>query len=212
MQTMQTKHVTASVTKADAEQRTVEAIVSTATEDRYGEIVEQSWRLDAFRRNPVILFAHNPRELPIGRAEAIDVVDGQLRAVIRFAPTNRGEEVYQLFRSGMLSAFSVGFRPGTVRTEQRDGREIKILADNELLEISAVAIPANPEALAVEVRSAPKIERAVAPVKRRWSDFTGNELHALAVNEPARFLRLLEQQRAEREALMRKHPQYAERR
>lgn len=129
--------------------RAVEAIVSSDTIDRHGDIIDQgSWRLDSYRRNPVVLFAHD-YDQPIGRAESLDVQQGALHARIVFASTPKGEEVLTLFREGALRAFSVGFRVGSIQQEQtQDGRSVDRLLDCELWEISAVAVPANPDALA----------------------------------------------------------------
>lgn len=131
--------------------READFVASTAAIDSYDEIVEQSWRLDRFRSNPVVLFAHQSRELPIGRATRVAVVGGQLEATIQFATAEmnpKADQVFKMVEAKILNAVSVGFVPNTVRRELRDGREIYVLADNELHEISVVPIPANPEALA----------------------------------------------------------------
>lgn len=142
---------TARVRAVAADKRTVDVIASTDAQDRYGEIVEQVWQLDAYQANPVVLYAHDSRELPIGKAENIRVEDGQLVATLRFvgAEVNpRAEQVWQLVQEGVLRAVSVGFIPHTYRWEKRDDREVLVLTDNELVEISVVPVPANPEALA----------------------------------------------------------------
>jgi hypothetical protein len=66
-----------------------------------------------------------------------------------------GQTVAHQFRSGFLSAVSVGFQPGeAIRRNALDeshphyAERGNVFRDNELLEISAVPIPANPEALA----------------------------------------------------------------
>ena len=47
-----------------------------------------------------------------------------------------------------MRAVSVGFMPHSVRWEKRGDREVYVLADNELYEISVCSIPANPDCLA----------------------------------------------------------------
>lgn len=131
--------------------RSIDVIASTEAVDSYGEIVEQSWDLARYKANPVVLFAHNSRELPIGSARDVKVEDGALVATLDFVSAEanpKAEQVWQLIQQGALRAVSVGFRPRTVRSEKRDGKEVYVLADNELHEISVVPIPANPEALA----------------------------------------------------------------
>ncbi len=133
------------------EKRSVSFIASTAAEDSYGEVVEQDWKLARYKANPVVLFSHDSRELPIGRATRVEVVKGQLEADIEFlnADANpKAELVWNCIRAGALRAVSVGFIPGDVRLEKRNGKETYVLSKNHLHEISVVAIPANPEALA----------------------------------------------------------------
>lgn len=138
------------------ETREADFIASTAAEDSYDEVVEQVWDLKRFRSNPVALWAHNSRELPIGgctRCEVVKQEDGSdaLECTIQFATEDmnpKAEQVFRMVRGKMLRAVSVGFNPRSYRYEKRDGREILILSDNELFEISVCAIPANAEALA----------------------------------------------------------------
>ena len=133
------------------EVREADFVASTDAVDSYEEIVDQSWDLGRYNSNPVVLFAHQSRELPIGRATRVAVVDGRLEATIQFATAEmnpKADQVYRMVKAKMLNAVSVGFVPRDVRLEKRDGREVYVLADNELHEISVVPIPANPEALA----------------------------------------------------------------
>ncbi len=130
--------------------REAEFVASSDAIDSYGERVEQSWDLGRFTRNPVILWAHQSRELPIGQAVSTRMVEGRLHARIRFASEKANplaERVWQSVQEGTLRAVSVGFVPRDVRTEKSDGREVVVLSDNELYEISVTPIPANPEAL-----------------------------------------------------------------
>lgn len=131
--------------------RAVDVIASDETLDSYGEIVEASWDLERYAANPVVLYAHDSYELPIGRAESVRVENGQLLATLHFVSAEanpKAEQVWQLICEGALRAVSVGFYPRTVRYEMRDDREVCVLADNELREISVVPVPANPNALA----------------------------------------------------------------
>lgn len=132
--------------------RTCDFVASTDTVDSYGEIVDQSWDLGRFNANPVILYAHNRSSLPIGRATRCEVVNGQLECTIEFATAAANpmaEQIWQLVRSKMLRAVSVGFIPGKMTTEYRPGfGDVVVLRENKLREISVVTLPANPDALA----------------------------------------------------------------
>lgn len=135
--------------------RLIGAVGSTDAIDRYGEIVDQnSWQLDNFRKNPVMLWAHNltfgEDRPPIGRIEPVEVRDGNL---IFDAQMDMDDEfaamIHGKYMKKVLNAFSVGFIPHRVeRVSDESQPQLRaILKDNELLEISAVPVPANPQAL-----------------------------------------------------------------
>lgn len=129
-------------------------VISDETEDRVGDVImTNGWRFDNFKSNPVVLWAHNSRELPIGTAEIINETSRTL-ADVDFAKAEDNpfaESVFRLVKAGVIRATSVGFRP-LAPPEPRfdtDGDWIgfKFIAQ-ELLELSVVAIPALPTALA----------------------------------------------------------------
>lgn len=134
------------------ETREADFICSTDALDRYGERVEQSsWRIERFLANPVVLFGHNSKELPIGQAKNVGVIDGALQATLVFASERANplaERVWQSIKERTLRAVSVGFVPHTVRFEKEHDQDVTVLADCELFELSVVPIPANHEALA----------------------------------------------------------------
>lgn len=145
--------------EADTESRSVRVVASSDAMDSYDEIVEQSWLLERYRANPVVLYNHNrvglcgaPEDtLPIGHATDVELVAGKLEATLHFVDEKANplaERVWQQFKQGAMRAVSVGFLPHTIRQELRDDQEIFVLSDNELFEISATPIPANPEAVA----------------------------------------------------------------
>ena len=137
-------------------------VISTDEVDRHGDIVSAGgWRLDAFRRNPVVLWAHDYRfpvvgrvvelwsdtqAVPAGPAERV----GRLLARVRFAATPFAQQVAGLYRGGYQRGVSVGFRPLRYE-ERRDSRTGAFLGvrylEQELLEVSLVPVPSNREAL-----------------------------------------------------------------
>lgn len=129
-------------------------VLSDATRDRYGDIIEPSgWELDWFRKNPVALFNHSPNA-PIGKWQNVRVQDGRLMAELD--PAKRGtsdriDEILSLIEQGILPATSVGFR---ALSEPQPIDPDKPWAGvrytrQELLETSIVSVPANPAALQV---------------------------------------------------------------
>jgi len=136
----------------DEAARTVDFIASTDAVDTYDEIVDQgTWELDIYRANPVVLFAHKSRELPIGKSVDVAVRNGRLECRIQFATEDmnpEAEKVWKLIKGQFLRAVSVGFLPRDVKWEKRDGRDVFVLYGNSLREISVTPVPANHEALA----------------------------------------------------------------
>ena len=136
---------------ADPTSRVRSFTASTDSVDADNEIVEQDFILERFMANPVILWAHKSRELPIGKAVSVGVIGGKLKTEIEFATAEanpKAEHVFQSIEQGTLRALSIGFKPKSVRMEMRDEKEVFVLSKNELFEISVTPIPCNHEALA----------------------------------------------------------------
>lgn len=163
---MTTKYLFAMVKEAEGdagEDRPwdLEAVASTGGKDRDSEIIEpEAWResLDGYRRNPVILATHQHRLMDgrspvIGSSVQTDLADGQLVIRPKFAGTPLGQEYRQLYAERHMRAFSVGFIPIEGGMQERDlggGKKKRLYVHTrvELLEVSAVPVPANPDALA----------------------------------------------------------------
>jgi HK97 family phage major capsid protein/HK97 family phage prohead protease len=131
----------------------MEFVLSDESADRLGDIiVADGWDINSFQRNPVALFNHNP-SFPIGRWEGLHVHKSALRGRLVMAPEGtsaRIDEIRKLIDAGILKAVSVGFRdiesePLDKKNPFRGRRYLK----QELVETSLVAIPANPNALAI---------------------------------------------------------------
>src|SRR3990167_9291423 len=85
------------------EEGTIVGIASKAVIDRDSELIlGDAWRLDNYRKNPIILIAHNYSELPVGKCLWIKNSGGELRFKAKFSSTPRGQEVHQLFKEGIL--------------------------------------------------------------------------------------------------------------
>lgn len=152
-------------------------VASTDDVDRYSDVVAQHWNLEAFKNNPVIVFGHDYGSAPVGKAKQVDVIDGKLVAQIQWDDDEdnpAGKRTARQFAEGFMSAVSVGFAPGqSVRRNQLSEDNVHAgpsgmvygtpESPNILLEISAVPIPANPQALAL--RNAP--ESTDAPIDLR---------------------------------------------
>jgi HK97 family phage prohead protease len=167
------------------EERSFEVIASTDTLDSHGDIVEQTFDLKRYKKNPVVLWLHNSFGwfdgsdaedfLPIGKAEGVKIEDGKLVAKIVLLAGTAAEEplvdkIWRRIQQGVLRAVSIGFRPGKVTREENadTGKVTYRLSKNELYEISVVPIPSNPDAVAKSIA------------------FEREQLRRLAANETAR--------------------------
>jgi uncharacterized protein len=144
---MQTKTFEAEVKQVG--ERVLEFTISTGAVDRDKDTVAPSgWKLDAYRRNPVVLWAHNYQQPPIGKATKVWVAGNALKAQAEFATAEVypfADTIFQLLKGGFLRAVSVGFEPVKhAYNAQRGGVDY---TEQALLEFSIVPVPANAEAL-----------------------------------------------------------------
>jgi HK97 family phage prohead protease len=143
----------------DPSERVLEFIASTAQVDRYGDIIEvEGWELDNWLKVPVILYGHDYGGFPIG--QGINAIKDPLRGLVvqaKFATAQENPEAdiaYKLALGGFIRAVSVGFmdlerEPILDNEGNRTGWRFKRA---ELLEVSLVAVPANPGAVIVAVQ------------------------------------------------------------
>lgn len=142
------------------ELRALRFTISTESVDREQDTIAiAGWDLANFKRNPIVLWGHDAARLPIGRAFDVRVEDGALKASIEFIPSETpeggmfAESVYRLARAGFIAATSVGFRPvkwDFTRDAARGADDWFPgidFSEQELVELSVVTVPANPEAL-----------------------------------------------------------------
>jgi len=120
--------------------------ISTGAVDRDGDTINPAgWRLDNYRNNPTVLWAHDYSQLPLAKAVDIRVEGQALIADAEFADHDFANTVLRLVDGGFLRATSVGFKPEkAIRNDQRGGTDF---IEQELLEFSIVPVPANPEAV-----------------------------------------------------------------
>ena len=147
---MKTRVTPSAVPPVEVGERRLRALISAETLDREGEVLlAEGAELTNYRRNPVVLWAHHSELPPVGRATTVEVEPGVgVWAENEFASSPFAQEIFELYRSGFLHAFSVGFRPLELsRRAVCDGQRGPTIVRWELVEQSAVAVPANPDAL-----------------------------------------------------------------
>ena len=124
---------------------TIEGYASTDDIDRQGDIVPASvWKkgIQNYLKNPVILAYHDHSE-PVGRMVDHRVDSKGLWVKARIS--SAAGEVFDLVKDGILTAFSIGFR--IVDAEYDAAKELFVVKELELHEISVVSVPANQNTL-----------------------------------------------------------------
>lgn len=163
--------------------REIRVVASDATVDRAGDVVVPSGcRLEAFTKNPIVLANHNP-EHPIGTARAT-IQNNRVEALITFAPpglSKLADEWCGLAKAKILNAISIGFTP--IEHEPIKGGGTRF-TEWELLELSFVSVPANPNAVVIG-RSAREAGRpspgdSCSRLSKRLADFDLRALDEIA--------------------------------
>jgi HK97 family phage prohead protease len=159
---------------ASADSRTLTFTISNESVDRHGDTISASgWKLDAFRRNPIVLWAHDSRALPVARAPKVWIEGNRLKAKAEFTPPGlnpMADTVLEMYRRGFLNATSVGFVPlkfELADDPNRHGRTFGFGVDfleQELVEFSCVPVPSNSDAL-LEARA---VGLDIGPI-RAWA-------------------------------------------
>jgi HK97 family phage prohead protease/HK97 family phage major capsid protein len=133
----------------------MEFILSDESIDRMGDVIQSDgWDTEAFKKNPIALFNHNP-SFPIGKWSDLRVENKALRGKLQLAPkgtSDRIDEIRKLIDADILKAVSVGFRE--IECDKRKNADGSWggglhFTKQELIETSLVAVPANPNALAI---------------------------------------------------------------
>jgi hypothetical protein len=156
-------------------ERAVSAVISTIAVDRDGEtLLALGCNYKDYSANAVVFYNHSyadwsasPQDkLPVGKCVGLAKDKDEIRFKMVFAerPANHpsGEEwlpdtLFALYQQGIMRAFSVGFIPVEIRaatdkdllTFGADCR--RVVSKWNLLEVSAVPLPANQEAVAMAV-------------------------------------------------------------
>ncbi len=162
--------------------RVLRFCISDETPDRDNDIVMvDGWDFADYQKNPVMLLNHNYYSLPIGKcvSTSVDRVKRKVYADFKFPtiaefstdPSIPSEEaqtadtVYNAYLNGYLSAVSVGFM-SKERKERDDPDAMKrdswmrgsLIMKQALLEVSAVSVPSNPNAVIQAAKSAKNMD------------------------------------------------------
>ncbi len=142
--------------KATEENRTIEFVASKEIVDRVGDVVKiKGIDLKPFKKNPVVMWGHLHKDLPVGKATKIRKSGDELLINVQFpTPEEYGfaDTIYKLIKGGYLNATSITIIPDHKTCEYPEARGSKdasrIINKSEFIELSIVPIPMNPAALA----------------------------------------------------------------
>jgi HK97 family phage prohead protease len=145
------------VKQVDDERRIIRGIATTPTVDRMGDVVDPE---GVVFRGPVKLHLYHKHDLPVGRV----LFDRPTKRGIPFEATipnvseagtvrERVNEAWHSVKYFLLDAVSIGFNPleGGVELLKSGGLLFKKW---EMLELSLVGVPANPDAVITAFKSA----------------------------------------------------------
>lgn len=181
------------------EVREVDWVASTEAVDSYDTVIRQDWDgehkgLDRYRANPVILFAHNSRALPIGRATRVEVEksgtpEAALVTTVKFATAKANpmaEYCWQSVLEETLLGMSVGWLPGGYERIEIGGVLRTVFIRNTLYEQSVCPVPSNPEALARIAQRAfgDRVFSFLAPAEQRTTPQTQTPAALAAPSKP----------------------------
>lgn len=145
--------------KAVEGERALNVTITTNTVDRSGDIVEpKGAKLANFRKNPVVLMAHDYQGLPIGKASNLEKTENGINAKVTFPEEGMhplADTIYNMYKQKYMRAWSIGFIPikseDIVDDDEKDkkggcvGCRGRRFLKWELLEFSACPVPNNPD-------------------------------------------------------------------
>jgi HK97 family phage prohead protease len=125
-------------------------VLSDESVDRMGDVIRaDGWDLSSFRSNPIALFGHQHDKI-VGIWTDVKIVGKKLMGTLKLAAPGTSELVdttRKLLEQRILKSVSVGFQP--IEAKPRKSGEGFDFIKSALHEVSLVAVPANPNALAI---------------------------------------------------------------
>jgi len=153
-------------------EKAVVSYINTAAIDRDSEVtLPEGGIMDAYRENPVVMFGHDYKTLPVGKCESLKRDGKGWVAKTVYANTAKANEIFEYRKAGFPLAESIGFIPIESISQGESGFDDlakdlvkrgafkrgdidkirKIHKKWAMLEYSDVPIPSNPEALQVAI-------------------------------------------------------------
>ncbi len=153
---------------ADDKKHTILFVASDETVDRVNErLIAKGCNTGNYNKTgKPFLWCHNRREdnPPIGRGVWAKIIDNELKILTEFyvdkgnAWSDFSKTIYEMYRDDFMQAVSVGYIPNDRRDPTKEelklAPELRLITEEwELLEHSAVPVPANPNAVQQKILS-----------------------------------------------------------
>jgi HK97 family phage prohead protease len=166
---------------------TLKHIITTKSKDRDGDVIHtDGWDFVNFEKNPVVLFGHNSRNLPVGRCLSLKQMKTKVVGTMEYPSADLyhfGNTVGRLAAAGYLKAVSVGFIPKEYELIDPDDYWGGFnFLKQELTEYSIVPVPANPEALSAALEEDARKDVALESFIRECADAVIEEVDSETVS------------------------------
>ena len=192
---------------SEDDEKTVIARISSILVDADGDIIiPEGCDFKRYSKNPVILVDHDYKvENVVGNAIDLAVRNNGLYAKIKFADTDKANDVWKLVKGGFLKANSIGFiiksclLKGTKEFKEYVNTHKSLINENlqriiteyELIESSIVAVPSNENALmtAISLKSIELSDKTIkelkldSPISIEGTQVISNELLTAILSE-----------------------------
>jgi hypothetical protein len=142
--------------------------------DRDGDVIDPTgWDLDAYNKSGVFLWSHNRTVPPIATPLRAWIDGGKLLTSVRFPPpdlghvfgTGFGHSVMRMYDLELIRSVSVGFAPIAWDYNKDRGAGAIDYHLQELLEVSAVDVPANPRAVMIAREAGVNVDPIIAALE-----------------------------------------------
>lgn len=170
MEKLEFKNFGFEIKSSNDEEKSFEAYASTfGNIDLVNDVVEKGAfkktikQMNTTGRYAKLLWQHQYDQLP-GVFTSFKEDDHGLKVTGRFVDTALGKDVYTLVKSGAISDMSIGFRVKKYTYDEKT--DIRTIQEADLLEVSFVTFPANPEANVTGVKSQPQTKKEFEKILR----------------------------------------------
>ncbi len=179
------------IKETDDDKRQLTVIGSKQINDRDNDVIDvKGMNLKNYKKNPVFIWAHRGSETPenvMGSAKKVWVDGKNLMFKLEFLDMDinpRADMVYKMFKSKALRAFSIGFAPDWEKASYNEKRGGFDFPTSELLEISAVPVPANPAALTNELKQLEKTGNADELEIKDFETYLEDNFEEVDISDP----------------------------